>query len=67
MTEDVLTPFRDLYNSNIAHHFKKLDKNTVPLPLVGHLLNYIGNHLLSYIYQTLGKKIFFPMHKAVSV
>ena len=35
--------------------------------MVGHLLNYVGNHLLSYTNQSQHKKIFYPRHKAMSI
>lgn len=46
---------------------KDFGKNTAPLGVIGHFLNYAGNHLLSYIYQTTKKKLFYPLHKAVSI
>ena len=67
MAEDVLTPFKEIFPSNISILFRRLSKNIVPLSLVGHLLNYVGNHLLHYAYKTTGKRIYMPMHKAVSV
>ena len=42
-------------------------KNIVPLSLVGHLLNYVGNHLLHYAYKSTGKRIYMPKHKAMSI
>lgn len=42
-------------------------KNIAPLSLVGHLLNYVGNHLLHYAYKTTGRRIYMPMHKALSI
>ena len=47
--------------------FSKLFKSIVPLSLVGHLLNYVGNHLLFYAFKSSGKRIFMPKHKALSV
>jgi len=47
---EVLTPFRDLYNSNISKVLRDFGKNIAPLPVVGHFLNYVGNHLLHYIH-----------------
>ena len=66
-TDDVLTPFKEIWPSNISILFRRLAKNIVPLSLVGHLLNYVGNHLLHYAYKSTGKKIYMPMHKALSV
>lgn len=39
----------------------------MPLALVGHFLNYVGNHLLSYVHQTMGRKIFYPKSKALQI
>ena len=39
----------------------------MPLSLVGHLLNYVGNHLLHYAYKSSGKRIYMPKHRAVSI
>lgn len=64
---EILPPFRDLYTANIGRVLKEFGKNTAPLAVIGHFLNYAGNHLLSYIYQTTKKKVFYPLHKAVSI
>ena len=34
---------------------------------MGHLLNYVGNNILYYAHQLNRSKIFYPMHKALSV
>jgi len=65
--EDVLTPFKEIFTSNISSFFRKMEKNIVPLSLVGHLLNYVGNHLLHYAFKSAGKRIYMPLHKALSV
>ena len=39
----------------------------MPLPAVGMLLNYAGNHLLHYIFTIYGKRVFYPLHSVVSV
>ena len=31
------------------------------------IMNYTGNHLLHFVHSVLGKRIFFPMHRVVSV
>jgi hypothetical protein len=46
---------------------KEFGPNVVPLSLVGMMLSYAGNHLLSYIFTQYKRKIFFPAHKVVSV
>ena len=66
-SDDVLTPFKDIFPSNISQMFRKLAKSIVPLSLVGHLLNYVGNHLLHYAYKSTGKRIYMPKHKAMSI
>ena len=60
--EDVLTPFKELFNSNISNLMRKLNKTIVPLSVAGHLLNYVGNHILNYGYLSSQKKIFYPKH-----
>ena len=50
LQEDALTPFKELFNSNIAVLMRKLNKSIVPLNVAGHLLNYVGNHILNYAY-----------------
>ena len=62
-----MAPYKELYNSNISRVLKDFGKNTAPLAVIGHFLNYSGNHLLSFIHQTTKKKIFYPLHKAVSI
>ena len=66
-SDDVLTPFKDIFPSNISQLFRKMAKNIVPLSLVGHLLNYVGNHLLHYAYKSTGKRIYMPKHRAMSI
>jgi hypothetical protein len=46
---------------------KEYGEGTIPLSVVGMLMNYAGNHMLHYIWTVLKRKIFFPMHKVVSV
>ena len=65
--ENTLTPFKELFNSNIAILMRKLNKQIVPLSVAGHLLNYVGNYILNYTYMSNQKKIFYPKHKALSV
>ena len=67
MQEDTLTPFKELFNSNIAILMRKLNKQTCPLSVAGHLLNYVGNHILYYVYMSTQKKIYYPKHQALSV
>jgi hypothetical protein len=64
---EILTPFRDLYTSNICKVLKSFGKNTAPLSLIGHLLNYAGNHVLSHIYHSTKRRVFYPLHQAVSI
>jgi hypothetical protein len=46
---------------------KQFGPQVVPLSLVGHLLNYIGNFVLYSAYLTNRSKIFYPRHRAVSI
>ena len=39
----------------------------IPLSAVGMILNYTGNHLLHFIHSVLGRRIFYPAHRVVSV
>jgi hypothetical protein len=71
--QEVLMPFKDLCQSKLVKCFEEIfGKQTIPLPLVGYLLNFIGNNLLYYIYQLYSNhekqcKIFYPAHKAISI
>jgi hypothetical protein len=65
---EALNPFKDLYpNSDIVKAMRQYGPNIVSLSLIGMLMNYTGNHLLAYIYNSFKKKIFFPMHKVTSI
>ena len=66
-SNEIMAPYRELAASHITRVLKDFGKNTAPLPVIGHYLSYAGNHLLSFIHQTLKKKIFYPLHKVVSV
>ena len=65
--EELLAPLKELVNSNIGQFLRAQNKETVPLSFVGHFMNYVGNHLLHYIFQSTQKKIFYPLHKALSI
>ena len=65
---EALGPFKDLYpSSEIVQALKEFGPNIVPLSMVGTLMNFAGNHILSYIYHQYKKKVFFPLHKVMSV
>lgn len=65
---EAVSPFRELYpNSEIVQAMKEFGPNIVPLSVVGMMLNYAGNHLLSHIFTQYKKKVFFPLHKVLSV
>ena len=64
---EILGPYKDLAISHISRVLRDFGKNTAPLAVIGHYLNYAGNHLLSFIHTTLKKKIFYPLHKVVSI
>lgn len=60
--------FRDLVNvSPIFQMLKGYGASIVPLSLVGLYMNYAGNHLLHYIYQTYKQKVFHHGHKVVGI
>lgn len=59
--------FKEFVNSSIVHTFKQFGRQIVPLSLVGHLLNHVGNNILWYAHQINKTKIFYPMHKALSI
>jgi len=65
--DEILGPYKDLTTSHISRVLRDFGKNTAPLAVIGHYLNYAGNHLLSFIHTTLKKKIFYPLHKVVSI
>ena len=65
---EALNPFKDLYpNSDLVKAMKDFGSNIVPLSMVGMMMNYTGNHLLSYIFTQFKRKIFYPMHKVISI
>jgi len=46
---------------------RQFGPQVVPLSLVGHLLNYVGNHVLYGAYTICRSKIFHPMHRALNI
>ena len=49
---EILGAFKDLNQSKIVKCMRdNFGKQIIPLTLVGHFLNYVGNHLLFYINQ----------------
>jgi len=63
-----LNPFKDLYKqSPLIQMSFEFGPSCIPLSAIGMILNYTGNHLLQFIHNVLGKRIFFPAHKVVSV
>jgi hypothetical protein len=70
---EVLSAFKDLSQSKLVKSLNStFGKNIVPLSIVGHFLNLVGNNLLYHIYQLFSNheqkcKVFYPMHKAVHV
>lgn len=68
ITYEALAPFKDLYpHSDIVRSLFEFGPNIVPLQMVGQMMNYAGNHMLHYITSNLKRRIFFPMHKAVTI
>ena len=63
-----LNPFKDLYkHSPLIQMSFEFGPSIIPLSSVGMILNYTGNHLLHFIHSVLGRRIFYPAHKVVSV
>lgn len=63
-----LNPFKDLYkHSPLIQMSFEFGPSIIPLSTVGMILNYTGNHLLHFIHSVLGRRIFYPAHKVVSV
>ena len=50
MSNEMLAPYRDLTVSHISRVLKDFGENTAQLAVIGHYLNYAGNHLLSHIH-----------------
>lgn len=65
---EAIAPFRELYpHSDIVRALCEFGPSIVPLQLIGQLMNFAGNHMLHYIATSLKRRVFFPMHKAVSI
>ena len=63
-----LPAFQDLYpNSDLVRTLIKYGKDIPPLSMVGMLLNYTGNHLLSFIQQVYSKQIFYSNTSVTSI
>jgi len=63
-----LAPFRELYKSSpLVQLAFEFGPSCIPLSAVGMILNFTGNHLLHHIFTTYRRRVFFPMHKVVSV
>mgnify|MGYP001596761060 CR=1 FL=1 len=56
---EIIPMFRELYSSNIADVLRMFGKNSAPLSILGHFLNFTGNHLLNYVAQKHKKNIFY--------
>jgi len=69
----ILSAFKELAQSKIVSIMKQTyGKTVIPLPVVGHFLNYVGNSIVFYLYQLFSNqeqkcKIFYPMHRAVNI
>lgn len=65
---EAIAPFKEIYpHSDIVRALQEFGPSIVPLQLIGQMMNYAGNHLLHYIWTTMKRKVFFPMHKAVTI
>ena len=63
-----LNPFKEIYKeSPLMKMAFEFGPSCIPLNCVGMILNYAGNHLLQYIHVVLRKKIFYPLHKVISI
>ena len=63
-----LNPFKDLYkHSPVIQMSFEFGPSCIPLETVGMIMNYTGNHLLHYIHTVMGRRIFFPCHRVVSI
>ena len=52
LKREILGPFKDLNQSKLVKCMKEyFGKQIIPLALVGHFLNYVGNNLLHHIFQ----------------
>ena len=60
-------PFKELVESELFKHMSEYGSQIVPLSMVGNFMNFVGNHLLYYIYQQYKCKVFFGRHKVVSI
>ena len=65
---EALPCFRELYpHSDVVRALKEFGPNIIPLQMIGMMMNYAGNHMLHYIASVLKRKVFYPLHKAVSI
>ena len=63
-----LNAFKDLYGvSPIYKLMQEFGSNIVPLSVIGIFLNYVGNHILHFIYTIMKRKIFFPNHRVTGI
>lgn len=59
--------FRDVFQSDLGQYFLEKDENTIPLNIVGHLFNHIGNCILNSIKRDYNKRVFYPLTEAVEI
>ena len=51
-TLEVLGPFKEINNSKLVKSLRDTyGKSIVPLSMVGHFMNHVGNNLLFHIFQ----------------
>jgi len=59
--------FRDVFQSDLGQYFIEKGEDVVPLNIVGHLYNHIGNCILNSIRRDYNKRIFYPLTKVVDI
>jgi len=59
--------FRDVFQSDLGQYFVEKGEDVVPLNIVGHLFNHIGNCILNSIKRDKNKQVFHPLTKVVEI
>lgn len=62
-----LPMFKTLFSSDICNALKRFGGSPAPLSLIGTFLNYVGCHVLYYLYDKFKKRIFYPHSEVVSI
>ena len=56
-----------MVESDLFKHMSEYGSQIIPLSMVGIFMNFVGNHLLNYIFLQFKAKVFFGKHKVVSI